>query len=100
MYTGIGAYGIVCQAKNNKNNRDYAIKKIKNPFCHKVTLIRTLREIRILNHFNHINIVNIVDIFRKEHNNSRDIYVVFDLMESDLHKIIISKQDLSDDHIR
>ena len=30
----------------------------------------------------------------------QDIYVVFDLMESDLHRIIYSDQELSEEHIR
>ena len=30
----------------------------------------------------------------------QDIYIVFDLMESDLHRIIQSKQELTDDHVR
>jgi mitogen-activated protein kinase 7 len=30
----------------------------------------------------------------------QDIYVVFDLMESDLHRIIYSEQPLTEEHIR
>ncbi len=30
----------------------------------------------------------------------QDIYIVFDLMESDLHRILRSQQPLSDEHVR
>ena len=32
--------------------------------------------------------------------NFEDVYIVTELMETDLHRIIYSKQELSDDHIQ
>ena len=54
-----------------------------------------------LEFFKHENIINITDLLkppgRKGYN---DIYIVTDLMETDLHRVIYSKQELSIDHIR
>ena len=47
------------------------------------------------------NIIAIKDILLpKNQEEFMDVYVVFDLMESDLHRIISSKQPITDDHVR
>ena len=55
----------------------------------------------MLEFFKHDNIICITDLLkpssRKGYN---DIYIVTDLMETDLHRVIYSKQELSLDHIR
>ena len=57
------------------------------------------REIRLLRHFNHENIIRIVDLpVPPSINNFEDVYMVTDLMETDLHKVIYSRQPLSNDH--
>jgi mitogen-activated protein kinase 7 len=64
---------------------------------------RTYREIKILKHLNHDNIISIKDIIKpseKSLKDFKDVYVVFDLMESDLHRVIHSNQELTDDHIK
>ena len=48
MLVGIGAYGVVAEAKDHETNKNVAIKKIVNPFEHKTYSIRTLREIKLL----------------------------------------------------
>jgi serine/threonine protein kinase len=45
---GKGAYGVVAIAKDHEKNENVAIKKIVNPFEHKIFCIRTLREIKLL----------------------------------------------------
>lgn len=99
---GIGAYGVVCSAINKKTKQKVAIKKIPNVF--EVTTIakRTYREIKILKHFQHDNIIAIREILKPKQKiqDFKDIYVVLDLMESDLHRIIYSKQELTDEHVR
>jgi mitogen-activated protein kinase 7 len=99
---GIGAYGVVCSAIHKKTNDRVAIKKIPNVFDAKDVAKRTYREIKILKHFKHDNIIHIREILKPKESLSdfRDVYVVFDLMESDLHKIIYSKQDLTEEHVR
>ena len=102
---GSGAYGVVCAALDKKTKEKVAIKKIPNAMEMSVIAKRTFREIKILRHFKHENIVGIKDILlSKEEKASdgtggtstvgslKDIYVVLDFMESDLHHIIHSKQ--------
>ena len=99
---GIGAYGVVCSAVHKKTNDRVAIKKIPSVFDVKEVAKRTYREIKILKHFKHDNIIHIREILKPKGslNDFRDVYVVFDLMESDLHRIIYSKQELTEEHVR
>ena len=53
----------------------------------------------MLRHFNHENIISITDILRpKSLDTFEDVYIVTDLMETDLHRIIYSRQQLTDEH--
>lgn len=99
---GIGAYGVVCSAVHKKTNDRVAIKKIHKAFEFEKIATRTYREIKILKHFKHDNIISIRDILKPKGsvNEFNDIYIVLDLMESDLHRIIYSKQELSEEHVR
>ncbi|XP_070573103.1 mitogen-activated protein kinase 7-like [Ptychodera flava] len=99
---GTGAYGVVCSAFNKKTGEKVAIKKIPNAFDVLVTAKRTYRELKILKHFKHDNVIAIKDILTptEDLEKFRDVYVVLDLMESDLHQIIHSQQPLTDEHCR
>lgn len=99
---GEGAYGVVCSAVDNTTGQRVAIKKIRDVFDVPAITKRTLRELKILKHFKHDNIIAIKEILRPpaDINEFRDVYVVLDLMGSDLHHIIHSKQDLSEEHVR
>lgn len=100
---GSGAYGTVVSANDTKKGKEQkvAVKKIERTFEHHLYAKRTLREIKILRLLQHDNVINIKTIIKpktlKEFN---EIYVVFDMMETDLGSIIKSDQDLSLDHIR
>ncbi|CAN0314177.1 unnamed protein product, partial [Ectocarpus sp. 12 AP-2014] len=62
---------------------------------------RILRELKLLRHFRpHENVVTILDIMIHPENSLdfRDVYIVTNLMESDLQKIISSTQPLIDQH--
>jgi hypothetical protein len=60
--------------------------------------LRTLREIKLLRHFQHENIISILDILRPPNlDEFREVYLVQELMETDLHRVIRT-QELSDDH--
>ncbi|KMZ65556.1 hypothetical protein ZOSMA_31G01470 [Zostera marina] len=96
---GRGAYGIVCAAVNSQTREEVAIKKIGNSFDNRIDAKRTLREIKLLGHLHHENVIAIKDIIRpplKE--NFNDVYIVYELMDTDLHHIIRSNQALTDDH--
>jgi len=60
--------------------------------------LRTLREIKLLRHFNHENIISILDILQPTNvEDFKEVYLVQELMETDLHRVIRT-QTLSDDH--
>uniref|UniRef100_A0A8C1VLH0 Mitogen-activated protein kinase n=2 Tax=Cyprinus carpio TaxID=7962 RepID=A0A8C1VLH0_CYPCA len=97
-YIGEGAYGMVCSAYKRDNKVRVAIKKI-SPFEHQTYCQRTLREIKILLRFKHENIIGINDIIRTPTiDQMKDVYIVQDLMETDLYKLL-KTQHLSNDHI-
>jgi mitogen-activated protein kinase 6 len=96
---GKGAYGIVCSALNSDTGEQVAIKKIANAFDNKIDAKRTLREIKLLRHMDHENIVAIRDIIPPAQRSSfNDVYIAYELMDTDLHQIIRSNQGLSEEH--
>lgn len=96
---GQGAYGVVCAARDELTHDDIAIKKIESAFEHVTYTKRTLRELRILRHLRHENVIDIRGIFMPGHKNTfEDIYVVSELMETDLASILKSPQVIMDDH--
>jgi serine/threonine protein kinase len=98
---GKGAYGVVCSARNLQANEKVAIKKISNAFENVIDAKRTLREIKLVRHLFHENIVQIKDIIPPTNRAMfKDVYVVYELMDTDLHQIIRSPQPLSDDHVQ
>lgn len=98
---GEGAYGVVCSAVNNSNGQRVAIKKICDVFNVPAITKRTLRELKILKHFKHDNIISIKEIIKPPSlTDYTDVYLVLDLMGSDLHHIIHSSQKLSEEHLR
>eukprot|EP00218_Dolichomastix_sp_CCMP3274_P006726 CAMPEP_0170144364 /NCGR_PEP_ID=MMETSP0033_2-20121228/13439_1 /TAXON_ID=195969 /ORGANISM="Dolichomastix tenuilepis, Strain CCMP3274" /LENGTH=365 /DNA_ID=CAMNT_0010380859 /DNA_START=114 /DNA_END=1211 /DNA_ORIENTATION=- len=97
---GKGAYGVVCSAKNTETDEKIAIKKISHVFDNAIDAKRTLREIKLLRHLQHENIIAIKDIMKAPSSGDdfSDVYIVYELMDTDLHQIIRSSQPLSDDH--
>ncbi|CAD6337647.1 unnamed protein product [Miscanthus lutarioriparius] len=96
---GKGAYGIVCSALNSETAEQVAIKKIANAFDNKIDAKRTLREIKLLRHMDHENIVAIRDIIPPPQREAfNDVYIAYELMDTDLHQIIRSNQALSEEH--
>ncbi len=95
---GQGAYGVVCSAQDLKNNQLVAIKKIENVFDHRSLAKRTLRELKFCRHFQHENILSLERVMRPHSNNFSNIYMVSELMETDLACVIRSPQELTDEH--
>ncbi|KAI8025205.1 Mitogen-activated protein kinase 8 [Camellia lanceoleosa] len=81
----IGKGNFVCAAIDTHTGEKVAIKKINDIFEHITAAIRTLRE-RIT-----------LPPSRREF---KDIFVVFELMESDLHQVIKANDDLTHDRHR
>ena len=97
---GRGAYGSVSSFLDKKSGAKVAVKKIANCFKDKTDAKRILREIKLLRMFNNPYIINILDILPPPSFPFEDVYIVTELMESDLHKVIYSKQQLGADHHR
>ena len=111
---GKGAYGVVCSARDTKTDQRVAIKKITNAFENAIDAKRTLREIKLLRHLKHENVIRIADVVAptgglinqgidgtpstSAPSTFNDVYVMYELMDTDLHQIIRSNQPLSDDH--
>ncbi len=78
-----------------------AIKKVVNAFDDLIDAKRILREVKMLRHFKHENVIGLRDLVPPPEDESfNDIYIVLDFMETDLHKIIYSKNELTDEHIQ
>lgn len=96
---GKGSYGVVAAAIDTQTGERVAIKKINDVFDHVSDATRILREVKLLRLLRHPDIVQIKHIMlppsRREF---RDIYVVFELMESDLHQVIKANDDLTPEH--
>ncbi|KNC53240.1 CMGC/MAPK protein kinase [Thecamonas trahens ATCC 50062] len=96
---GQGAYGIVCAAKDVTDGNKVAIKKVGKVFDHETDAKRTLREVKILRHFDHENIIALYDLMPPPSREAfEDLYMVTELMDTDLHQIIGSNQPLSEEH--
>jgi serine/threonine protein kinase len=77
-----------------------AIKKIVKAFEHRVFALRTYRELKIQRLLDHENVLGIKRILKpRSREDFNEIYVVSELMETDLAQIIKSNQPLTDDHI-
>jgi mitogen-activated protein kinase 1/3 len=98
---GSGAYGMVCSATDSKqNNKKLAIKKVRDTFHNLTDAKRILREMKLLQHLVHPNIIKLEDIINPlTREDFEDLYMVFEYMQSDLHRIIYSDNELSEDHI-
>jgi mitogen-activated protein kinase 1/3 len=78
-----------------------AIKKIANAFENLTDARRTLREIKLLRHLRHENIIAVKDILRPPaRDRFNDVYLVYELMDTDLHQIIRSSQPLTNEHFQ
>jgi len=84
---GKGAYGIVWKAEDKKTKDVVALKKIFDAFQNSTDAQRTYREVIFLQQMQeHENIVLLHNVLKAD--NDRDIYLVFEYMETDLHATI------------
>jgi len=87
---GEGAYGIVWKVEEKKSHQHLALKKIYDAFQNATDAQRTFREIMFLQELSeHENIVKLHNVIKAE--NNRDIYLVFEYMDTDLHAVIRAK---------
>jgi len=77
----------VWKVRDKESNDIYALKKIFDAFHNATDAQRTFREIIFLQELaDHDNIITLLDVMKAD--NDRDIYLVFEFMESDLHAVI------------
>lgn len=108
-------------AVDQENGAQVAIKKLSRPFQSIIHAKRTYRELSMLLHMKHDNvcmlgylitvfylfdvsrlqIIGLLDVFTSaaNYNSFQDVYLVTQLMGSDLNNILRT-QDLTDDHVQ
>ena len=104
-HVGQGAQGIIWSALDSQSpiQREVAVKKMTNALDEVLASKRLLRELRLLRHLKHENIVALTDIMLPPSTNVllwKDVYVVYELMDTDLEYVIKSGQEISDDHVQ
>jgi len=97
---GSGAYGTVASFLDTRTGEKIAVKKITSAFENLVDGKRILREVKLLRLVNHPNIIRIFDMYPPESPDFDDIYIVTDLMDADLHRVIYSPLKLEEEHHR
>ena len=83
---GSGAYGHVWKVTDKNTGQVLALKKIFDAFQHSTDAQRTYREIVFLHELNHSNIIKLYNVMKAD--NDKDLYLVFEYMEADLHNAI------------
>ncbi|CAG8089191.1 unnamed protein product [Penicillium salamii] len=86
---GLGVSGLVCSARDRIGHRTVAVKKLAEPFQTEAVARYMFREIKLLRQLHHENIINLTDIFISP---SEDIYLVTELMATDLNTILKAKR--------
>jgi len=98
---GRGAYGLVCSATDTLTGRSVAIKRVARVFADLTDAKRILREVKLLRHLGgHDNVIDLTDVMTgpPECEAFHTLYLVGTLFESDVHRIVQSKQALTDQH--
>eukprot|EP00978_Attheya_sp_CCMP212_P023224 scaffold70598_cov60-Attheya_sp.AAC.1 len=102
---GRGSYGEVAQAKDLKKGGIFvAIKRITSAFGQEVDAVRLYREMHVLRRLNGheciIQLLNIVPPPKDDLDHFNDLYLVFEYVDTDLYKLIMSPQYLTTEHIQ
>ncbi len=101
---GEGSYGVVVSAgctsraaAGCERGSVVAIKMVSSSFAHNTLLAkRTLREIAMLRRLRHPNVISVLDLYRGA---SGRLFLVLNLMDTDLAQIIESGQPLRAAHV-
>jgi mitogen-activated protein kinase 1/3 len=98
---GQGSYGQVCSAIHVPSGAKVAIKRMENVFEDEVDCKRILREIDLLRKLAHPYVINVIDVIEPKNPDTFDtLYLVLELAESDLKKVIKSAIHLQIKHIQ
>ena len=98
---GQGGFGIVLKGTDLHTGKQVAIKKIAPLFQDPSTTYSAIREVKLLRRMNHENLMSINDLIPPppETEDFNALYIVQDLFETDLHRVISSDQKLILDHV-
>lgn len=81
----------MCSALHKPTQKKVAIKKMDGVFEDEVDCKRILREVNLLRKLRHPYVINVIDIIEPKSAETFDtVYVVLELAESDLKKVIKS----------
>mmetsp|Transcript_41415 Transcript_41415/g.97264 ORF Transcript_41415/g.97264 Transcript_41415/m.97264 type:complete len:602 (+) Transcript_41415:52-1857(+) len=94
---GRGAYGSVHLCEDSNTGGQVAVKHIKNAARHGKSI---LREVRLLSRLRHENLLHLLDFPALSGPDFEDVFLVLPYMPTDLHKVIQSRQTLSEKHIQ
>ena len=104
-HVGQGAQGVIWSAidTHSADQKEVAVKKVPNALVEVLASKRLLRELRVLRHLKHENIIALTDIMLPPSTNVllwKDVYMVYELMDTDLDYVIKSGQEITDDHVQ
>lgn len=99
---GEGAYGVVCAATDTSTGRQVAVKRIRRVLDSAAMATRVLRELkfgRVLSA--HENVISVLDVLVPgDRDRFNDVFVVFELMPTDLSRLLRSKTVLHEQHLQ
>eukprot|EP01062_Namystynia_karyoxenos_P036423 TRINITY_DN2652_c0_g4_i1.p1 TRINITY_DN2652_c0_g4~~TRINITY_DN2652_c0_g4_i1.p1 ORF type:complete len:447 (+),score=172.01 TRINITY_DN2652_c0_g4_i1:185-1342(+) len=97
---GKGSYSFVCRARDKENGRLVAVKKVFDVFDDLVDARRILREVVLLRYLRHPNVSALLNILRPREpvHEYKDLYLILEHMDTDLHQVVRSRQPLTEAH--
>lgn len=98
---GTGAYGKVMEVMHVKTNKKYAVKRFEEVFTRELRAKRLLRELSILKNVKHpcLNKLKCV-IPPKDYSNFNEAYLVLDLCDMDMKKLLKSSKHLEEVQVK
>eukprot|EP00954_Amorphochlora_amoebiformis_P007309 567952-Amorphochlora_amoeboformis.AAC.1 len=92
---GKGSFGSAASGVDQLSNRKIAVKRVTNFFDNSYIAKRVLKEVSILRHLvKHPNVVSLVDFYLEPKRDFQVCYIIFELMETDLQRVLASKSKL------
>ncbi|EDV22426.1 Serine/threonine-protein kinase NLK2 [Trichoplax sp. H2] len=99
---GFGSYGVVWSVVDPRNGKKAALKKLVNAFDDYVAIKRALRELKLLCFCRHDNILGAIEVLKTPLliGPFRHVFVLTDLMQCDLHNVIIRNPRIADEYVK